>query len=58
MLKKFILSFVIAALLAVSPIAVAQECALCDTVYLGNISEVKKLLEDGADTNQYKKHKR
>ena len=43
-------------LLAVSPVAFAAECPLCKAVGNGNLSEVKRLLDNGADVNYENKH--
>ncbi len=50
MKNKFIALFSLI-LLAVSPIAFAAECPLCDAAYDGNLSEVKILIDNGANVN-------
>ncbi len=43
-------------LLAVSPVAFAAECPLCDAAKKGNLSEVKRLLDNGAEVNYENKN--
>ncbi len=50
-MKKTIVALFPLILLAVSPVAFAAECPLCDAAYDGNLSEVKILIDNGANVN-------
>ncbi len=50
-MKNTIIALITIILLAVSSVAFAKECPICDAAFIGNLSEVKKLLNEGADVN-------
>ncbi len=48
-MKNTLIALLTIVLLAVSPVTVAAECPLCDAAKNGDLSEVKRLLDNGAD---------